>query len=47
MADVEKVESAGNIDNLLTRLGALTVGKLGTDLNFKSLIVICVISIKS
>lgn len=47
MADVEKVESAGNIDNLLTRLGALTVGKLGRDLNFKSLIVICVISIKS
>ena len=47
MADVEKVESAGNIDNLLTRLGALTVGKLWRDLNLKSLIVICVISIKS
>ena len=43
VADVEKVEGAGNIDNLLTGLGPFAVGKLEGDSSFN---VSCVKSIE-
>ena len=37
MADVEKVEGAGNINDLLAGLGAFAVGKLEGDSSFNML----------